>query len=44
MASTDSIISYCDERLNLAAISDFEPAYNGLQIENNGTVTKIAAS
>lgn len=44
MASTDSIISYCNDRLKLAAITDFEHAYNGLQIENNGTVTKIAAS
>ena len=44
MASTDSITSYCNKRLNLAAITDFEAAYNGLQIANNGTVTKIAAS
>lgn len=44
MASTDSIISYCNDRLKLATIPDFENAYNGLQIENNGTVTKIAAS
>ena len=44
MVELESVISYCHERLSIDSITDFENAQNGLQLENNGTVTKIAAS
>ena len=44
MVSLREVKSYCDERLKISSIIDFENAFNGLQIENNGMVTKIAAS
>lgn len=44
MVKLESVISYCNERLNIHSIIDFENAQNGLQLENNGTITKIAAS
>ena len=44
MVELDSVISYCHKRLFIDSIIDFENAQNGLQLENNGTVTKIAAS
>ena len=44
MVELDSVISYCHKRLSIDSITDFENAQNGLQLENNGTVTKIAAS
>ena len=44
MLELDSVISYCHKRLSIDSITDFENALNGLQLENNGTVTKIAAS
>lgn len=39
-----SIVKYCDRRLRVAQINDFEGAVNGLQVENRGRVTRIAAS
>lgn len=44
MVRLETVISYCNDRLNMDSITDFDNAYNGLQIENNGTVKKIAAS
>ncbi|MGB0412860.1 MAG: Nif3-like dinuclear metal center hexameric protein [Coraliomargarita sp.] len=44
MPKLADIVAYCDERTRLAEIKDFEGAYNGLQVENNGEVTKIAAA
>ncbi|MFL2847410.1 MAG: Nif3-like dinuclear metal center hexameric protein [Coraliomargaritaceae bacterium] len=44
MVTLDSVISYCNERLGIDSIIDFENAHNGLQLENNGAITKIAAS
>jgi dinuclear metal center YbgI/SA1388 family protein len=44
MVELDSVVSYCHKRLNLDSIIDFDNAENGLQLENNGRVTKIAAS
>lgn len=38
------IVAYCDERIRLTEVKDFDGAYNGLQIENNGEVTKVAAA
>jgi len=44
MVDLHDVISYCDHRVCLPEIPDFEGAFNGLQIENNGVVSKIGAS
>ena len=35
---------YCDRLLRTNAINDYDGAVNGLQVENRGTVTRIAAA
>jgi dinuclear metal center YbgI/SA1388 family protein len=35
---------YCDRILRTREIGDYDGAFNGLQVENQGTVTKIAAA
>lgn len=44
MSTLQEIIAFCDARTRRTEIRDFEGAHNGLQIENNGSVKKIAAS
>lgn len=44
MAQLQNIVAFCDQRTRRAEVKDFDGAYNGLQIENNGTVTKIGAA
>src|SRR5438093_4027954 len=44
MASLNSIVSYCDRLLRTSEIKDYDGAVNGLQIENKGRVTRIAAT
>jgi dinuclear metal center YbgI/SA1388 family protein len=44
MTSLTEIIKYCDDRLNIDAIEDAEEAYNGLQFQNSGKISKIAAA
>jgi len=44
MPNLRDIVAFCDERTRRAAIKDFSGAYNGLQVENNGDVTKIGAA
>lgn len=44
MASLSDIVKYCDRRLRIAEISDFPGAVNGLQVENSGRVSRIAAT
>ncbi len=39
-----NIIKYCDTTLRTAEIQDYDGAVNGLQVENGGTVTRIAAA
>ncbi|HOX56526.1 MAG TPA: Nif3-like dinuclear metal center hexameric protein [Candidatus Paceibacterota bacterium] len=39
-----AIVRYCDRLLRIAGIQDYERAANGLQVENRGTVTRIAAA
>ncbi len=39
-----TIASHCDEILRTGEIGDYDGAMNGLQVENSGTVTKIAAA
>lgn len=43
-ASLSSIASYCDRLLRVADIKDYDRAANGLQVENRGQVTSIAAT
>src|SRR5215831_913667 len=43
-ASLEQIVSHCDKILRTADIGDYDGAVNGLQSENSGTVTKIAAT
>jgi dinuclear metal center YbgI/SA1388 family protein len=38
------IVKYCDRILRTAGIRDYEGAFNGLQVENSGNVTRIAAA
>jgi len=38
------VVEYCDRTLRTAEVQDYERAANGLQVENSGTVTRIAAA
>ena len=42
--SLKKIIEHCDALLRINTIKDIDGAYNGLQVENRGTVTRIAAT
>ncbi len=44
MPKLSDIVAFCDQRTRLSEVKDFAGAHNGLQIENNGQVTKIAAA
>lgn len=44
MAILQNIVEYLDEELQIAKIPDYSAALNGLQLENRGKVTKIAAA
>lgn len=44
MVSLSSCVEYCDRRVNRLAIKDFPGAVNGLQVANDGSVTKIGAT
>ncbi|MDR1366828.1 MAG: Nif3-like dinuclear metal center hexameric protein [Puniceicoccales bacterium] len=44
MSSLSDIVKYCDARLNIGAIEDAEGACNGLQFQNSGKISKIAAA
>src|SRR5215475_11875696 len=39
-----TIVSYCERLLRTSQLQDFEGACNGLQVENRGSVSKIAAA
>ncbi len=43
-ASLQQIVSFCDKTLKTAEVEDWSGARNGLQVENNGRVTRIAAT
>ena len=43
-ASLNDIVRYCDRTLRTAQITDYDGAVNGLQVENPGRVTRIAAA
>ena len=42
--SITAIARYCDRLLHTAEVQDYERAVNGLQVENSGEVTRIAAA
>jgi len=42
--SLSAIVGYCDRLLDTAGVQDFERATNGLQVENNGKVGRMAAA
>lgn len=42
--SLNAIVDYCNRVLTPSKIQDYERAANGLQVENTGTVTRIAAA
>jgi dinuclear metal center YbgI/SA1388 family protein len=39
-----AIVQHCDRLLRTGVIGDYDGAANGLQVENNGTVTRIVAT
>ena len=43
-ASLAAIVKHCDQILRTRDIGDYDGAANGLQVENSGTVTHIAAT
>ncbi len=43
-ASLSALVRHCQKRLRPATFNDYEGAANGLQVENSGAVTKIAAA
>ena len=43
-ASLDSIVRYSEKLLRTAEVKDYERAFNGLQMQNQGTVRRIAAA
>jgi len=43
-AFLSTLVQFCDEMLGTVKVQDFEGAVNGLQMENDGTVTRIAAA
>jgi len=38
------LVEYCDRRLQPETFTDYDRAWNGLQVENRGLVTRIAAA
>lgn len=42
--SLKTLADYCDKLLRTAEVTDWPGAVNGLQVENNGKVTRIAAA
>src|SRR5215212_4331740 len=43
-APLDALVTYCDQRTRRTAFKDAPGAFNGLQVANNGRVTKIGAA
>jgi dinuclear metal center YbgI/SA1388 family protein len=44
MPTLEEIVAYCDRRTRRAAFTDFAGACNGLQVANDGRVTRIGAA
>jgi dinuclear metal center YbgI/SA1388 family protein len=43
-ASLTAIVRHCDQLLRTSEVQDYERAANGLQVQNDGSVTRIAAA
>jgi len=43
-ASLAKIVDYCNRILRIAQVNDYDGALNGLQVQNNGRITRIAAA
>ena len=43
-ASLWKIVEFCNRLLRIAEVNDYDGAYNGLQMQNGGSVKRIAAS
>lgn len=44
MASLEAVVAYLDRELRTREVPDYSGAMNGLQAQNNGTVTHVAAA
>ncbi len=44
MVELNELVSFCDESTRRREIADFPGANNGLQLQNNGSVTKVGAA
>lgn len=44
MASLTELVQFCDQRTQRTAVEDFPGSHNGLQLQNNGSVTKVGAA
>jgi dinuclear metal center YbgI/SA1388 family protein len=44
MTSLADVVSYLDAELRSAEVPDYDAAFNGLQLANGGTVTRVAAA
>ena len=44
MASLANVVAHLDTLLRTSEIPDYPPAFNGLQLENRGEVTRVAAA
>jgi putative NIF3 family GTP cyclohydrolase 1 type 2 len=44
MGALLEIVNFCDDFLNVKNTKDYDRAYNGLQFENSGMVTKLGAA
>ena len=44
MVTLTDIVEYCDARTKRFETPDFTGAFNGLQLENDGNITKIGAA
>ncbi|MGH8023236.1 MAG: Nif3-like dinuclear metal center hexameric protein, partial [Limisphaerales bacterium] len=42
--SLAAVVAHCDGCLRTGEIGDYEGAFNGLQVENRGGVSRIAAA
>lgn len=42
--SLDEIVHYCNRTLGIPEFPDYDGAWNGLQVENDGRVTRLAAA
>jgi dinuclear metal center YbgI/SA1388 family protein len=44
MAELNEVVEHLDDYLDVAGVPDYEAAWNGLQVGNRGTVTRVAAA